>query len=281
MEVVWLLLDAGADPNVRDSDGIPILIKSIQLRAFGIFNALLFHDADVDATTNDGTTALIEAASSEQIFVMSLLERGALVNKKRNDSATALIEALRARKEENTILLVENGADLEARRQDGATALLICLEARNEELVMLLVGKGANPNVSCNGRTPLTLAADWGSEYIVNALLDCEADVNGRDADGYSALMQAAKNSNGDVALLLARRGADIEAKNIKRTTPLMFAAWSECLTDWLIKHGVKCEETSTNGDRASSIARSRKHRQIAEQLEEAIPTEEKKAMVS
>ena len=40
------------------------------------------------------------------------------------------------------------------------------------------------------------------------------ADVEARDADGWTALMRAAKNGDADVVLALLERGADVFARN-------------------------------------------------------------------
>ena len=39
-------------------------------------------------------------------------------------------------------------------------------------LVQLLLEYGANPNIVCNGQTPLSLAIVMGNENLVNLLLD-------------------------------------------------------------------------------------------------------------
>ena len=86
-ETVKLLIEAGADVNAKNNDGMTALIKASSTRYYELIEALIAAGADVNAKNNDGTTALIEALSagyscSEDIAKL-LVEAGADVNIKK------------------------------------------------------------------------------------------------------------------------------------------------------------------------------------------------------
>lgn len=59
----------------------------------------------------------------------------------------------------------------------------------------------------------LMKAASEGDAARVTALLDGGADVNARDENGMTALMQAVKGNHTDTVRVLLERGADVNAK--------------------------------------------------------------------
>ncbi|MCI0638504.1 MAG: ankyrin repeat domain-containing protein [Gemmataceae bacterium] len=75
----------------------------------------------------------------------------------------------------------------------------------NAEQVAHLLGQGASPHASRRGKRPvLCIAADQGNLRIMRLLLDHGADANAESTMGYSALREAAGNSDvGGVKMLL------------------------------------------------------------------------------
>ncbi len=59
----------------------------------------------------------------------------------------------------------------------------------------------------------LMKAASIGDTHRVTALLDGGADVNARDENGMTALMQAVKGNHTDTVRVLLARGADVNAR--------------------------------------------------------------------
>jgi uncharacterized protein len=91
------------------------------------------------------------------------------------------------------------------------------------------IAKGADVNAKdSNGATALIEAAYHdGDELLVQALLDKGADINAKMNNGSTALMCAAHRHNNEVVLLLLANGADVKAKNNNGTTALWFAVSS------------------------------------------------------
>jgi ankyrin repeat protein len=85
-EVVRLLVNAGADPNIADNKGMTPLIANA--RDLEIAQMLVAHGANVNARANDGFTPLLNAETAA--LTRFLLEHGADPFAKTNDGKTAL-----------------------------------------------------------------------------------------------------------------------------------------------------------------------------------------------
>lgn len=84
---------------------------------------------------------------------------------------------------------VETDIFLHGKNQAGNTTLIMAAAEANNEMPLLLLKRGADPNATNNeGRSPLMEASLWGRLESVKALLNCEADKNLRDHEGYCAL---------------------------------------------------------------------------------------------
>lgn len=77
-----------------------------------------------------------------------------------------------------------------------------------------------------NGMTALIQASSQGHTDIVRLLLERGAAVNARTKDGWSALMEAALYDFTDIFKLLVEHGADIHAITPTGWTVTEFAAW-------------------------------------------------------
>jgi hypothetical protein len=100
VERVARLLDAGADPNGRTTEGSTPLMVAAQLDRATLAAALLDAGADVNAQDKRGATALMYAAAERSIQVVTLLlKAGADPNIRTRDGRTVL-SASKSRKRE-------------------------------------------------------------------------------------------------------------------------------------------------------------------------------------
>ena len=76
-EIVHLLLEAGADPNVRQNGGFTALHAAAQNGDAAMARDLLGHGAEVDPATEDGLTALSIAEEQGHDEVVTLLRERA------------------------------------------------------------------------------------------------------------------------------------------------------------------------------------------------------------
>jgi len=161
------LLRAGAEVNASNSEGLTALIASTwnnrDRGAIEIATRLLANSANPNARTLQGRTALMEVAGSGNF--------------------------------EFATLLLANGADVNVRTSGGGTALQEAALNNHANIVRALLIKGAKPNDTNElGQTPLMMACNCSGPRqscperaeIVKLLIDAGANVNAKDAHGFS-----------------------------------------------------------------------------------------------
>jgi hypothetical protein len=109
-----------------------------------VVRALIDHGADVNVQADQGTTALMLAATRDEAdFVKLLLDAGAAVNAQDTLGRTALMVAGESSRLEvdKTRMLIAAGADVAIRDSEGRTAAERMRNSRNAELLALLEGR--------------------------------------------------------------------------------------------------------------------------------------------
>lgn len=113
---------------------------------------------------------------------------------------------------------LKTGADL---NQELSNAVL----AGDIKRVNWLLNKGADiDSRDAQGYTPLQTAARNRREEVISALLEKSASVNSADADGYVALHYAVLRNHGPSVTALAKGGADLDRRTPTGYTPLALA---------------------------------------------------------
>lgn len=123
-----LFLEHGADPNARAGDDeyyYSILHRIVSESSPAAVRVLLEAGADPDQTDSDGLTALHAAAaySEHSETIKLLLEHGASIEARTNRADTPLHYAASSRYPANLIMLLDAGADPAARDDQGQTPL--------------------------------------------------------------------------------------------------------------------------------------------------------------
>ena len=232
-EVVRGLLDHEADPNQANDEGATPLMRAA--RDFRKIRLLLASGAAVDAKSQNGRTALHIAArqtgTGQALEV--LLAGDADVNVKDARGVTPLMEASQTGDVRSMKVLLKHGAAINMQRKNGRTALMAAVRSRRAEAVWFLIDRGADVNsqagegVSSNSKdTALTMAAPRAVPGILRALLGADADIEARNAMGYTALMQAAYSDYVDAesVRVLLRAAADVSARGVDGETALSLA---------------------------------------------------------
>ena len=123
-------------------------------------------------------------------------------------------------------LLVERGAELDATDDQGRCALCYCAKADNSEALKLLLQQGVKLNGEhCCDNDPLSIACYHGSRKCVQALLDAGADIEHRDQQGRTPLYHAAAKGSIWVIELLLESGANVCSGSSHDNDPLYIAA--------------------------------------------------------
>jgi ankyrin repeat protein len=216
-DVASLLLDRGANPNIPDQSGMAALYALVdmhtlagmqgrptpklvdQIDTVGLLRKLIAKGADPNArlgrplfgrhhgsgdpVLGEGTTPLLRAAKAIDTELMAaLLDGGADAFAAKGDGLTALMLVAAGQVPRNLALspaaaservivaarlLLERGVDVNAFNRAGQTALHIAAERGSDVLVQFLADHGAEPDVrDRQGRTPLELASSGRKDQV-------------------------------------------------------------------------------------------------------------------
>ncbi len=200
LELVEMLLDEDADPNIRNDYGASPMSVASEHGDFAIMQALVEAGGDIESANSEGQTVLMAVARTGRTDTAGLLlDKGANVNARETwGGQTALMWAAAQQQPEMITLLIERGADVNGRGKDHDWPRWVTSEPRVKP-------------VDDGGYTPLLYAAREGCETCVAALLDGGADINMTDLWGQTPLLLATLNLHYDTANVLIERGADIK----------------------------------------------------------------------
>jgi ankyrin repeat protein len=234
VESARALLDAGADPNDAQPDGVSALVLAAHSGNGTVASLLLERGADPNAI-GGGYTALHAAIlRSDAPLVKALLARGADPNVRmikgtpmRRDTtdwnlpatligATPYLLAAKFLEPEILPVLVAGGADPHLTMPDGANA------------VMLAAGMGSSKTASRRGIETIDFGKVEPESRVGNtvaAVVAVEgADINATSQTGDTALHVAAALGHDSVVQFLVDHGASVAMRNKRGITPLVAA---------------------------------------------------------
>src|SRR5438094_626938 len=197
-------------------------------------------------------TSLFDAVESgDHAAAMRLVTtKGANVNATSADGSTAIMYAAANDDLELVRALIKAGADVKLKTQLGTSAITEAAIIGSAPIIDALLKAGADPNTkNPEGETPLMEVARSGKIEAARRLLDAGAAINAKEAWGeQSALMWAAAQSQAEMVKFLASRGADVNSRGVIRQwerkviaeprpkdlnkggfTPLLYAAREGC----------------------------------------------------
>jgi ankyrin len=260
-ELARLLLDRGADPDVKAADGQAPLHAAAYHGDADVAELLLAHGAEVDCRDAAGWAPLHRAAAVTDIdLARTLLDYGADPNAIGFAGVTPLYVAVERRGGTHMAeLLLERGADAQAPPGDNPTLLSVAADeaivrallakdtdpdqrdksgkawlhnpniGSKEPILVALLDAGADPNLPDNeGRTPLHVHARSGNLGVLQVLIQHGGAVAARDETGRTPLHDAAQGWAGpdpQVVRVLIEAGADVNARDMYGNTPLHLAA--------------------------------------------------------
>ena len=248
-EVVRALVNAGANVNLTDVDGVTALILAARADLTESIKLLLAKGAQVNAKDRWGNSPLTSAFDSHYYAhsdsthhpalstIKTLLTAGADIQTGNSVGIPVLMLAARTNSVEALKMLLEAGAQISATDQKGRTVLMYekWSYMPSVEVFRILIDAKADPNaVASDGRTPLMFATYGAPPEIIELLLErgAKASINARDNSGQTALMHAAYYWSSDLkpedqlrtvkALIAA--GADVNIKDNSGRTALAVA---------------------------------------------------------
>ncbi len=239
-DAVRILLEAGSDPNaVNTSKATPVMYGAYSLEKTRL---LVAKGGNVNAKSSDGSTPLWVAIGvpGNDATVRWLLEHGADAKYKRGDADDYLTRATATLEPDTLRLLIEKGADARYQHPSGFTALLRAVDSCDGGArAKILMGASAetdtpirdtpvvkNGPLEFAGATPLMDAAACGDPANTAALLAAGAQVNARDVRKMTPLMMAVAvdHANPAVVKMLIRAGAELNTPDRFGETALDWA---------------------------------------------------------
>ncbi len=238
-ETLRFLIDSGADVNSKNDFGATALLWAA--RDPEKAKLLIEHGADVSVQSKQGRTPLMMAALRDggSDIVALMLAKGAAVNVADSRGDTALSIAAETGDLETMRLLIAKGADVRSINRMGESTLIQASKSRRPEAARVLIEKSVDPNIAStwyasvlNGQiallkiVALDRAASFGPVEMVRDLLKAGANVNAQDVRKLTPLMYAvsAENQNPEIVQILIAAGADVNVRSATGETALDWA---------------------------------------------------------
>ncbi|KAH8987324.1 ankyrin repeat-containing domain protein [Lactarius akahatsu] len=241
-----LLLEHGADANIRTTDESTLLHHVALYGYFELARVLLDYGANVNTVNKHGTTPLHEVSRGEHDvgagrvgIVRLLLERGASVNASDKGHDTTLHLAAFWGRLEIAQVLLQCGANPNAKNKWGETPLHIMSRGKYDSqehgvgIARLLLEHGTDVHAQDeNHDTALHSAAYWGRLELAQVLLKCGATPNAKNKWGETPLhiLSRGKYDSQEhgvgIARLLLEHGTDVHARDEDHDTALHLAAY-------------------------------------------------------
>ncbi|MDE7265694.1 MAG: ankyrin repeat domain-containing protein, partial [Clostridia bacterium] len=226
-EIIALIVDAGADVNCTDKNGVtPLMLMAKNGKTDAALAYIKNPNVDISLKDNDNHAAIDYATASGLRELVKALSSDSEQAHTDAHGNTPLHQACWNGQVEVVRVLLEKSPDLEKLNDDGESPLILAVERCNLVIVELLLEKGAKADgARLDGVAPLHLAAQSGEQFIGKALIKAGANKNAKTADGKTPLILAAQGGRNDFTAMLIEAGADLNAVDNSRHSAMHYAS--------------------------------------------------------
>ena len=202
-----------------------------------------------------------------------LLAKGANVYDLNNLKQSALHFAAINGRAENVRLILDNQKNVwKLRDKKNNTAMAYACENGDQETIKAFLDSGVakmNTGQGPDRMPPLSWAAAYGRYELCEWLIENKARVLSKDKFGRTPLMMAVRNGHVRVASLLLQNGSEWDHTDSSQNSVLHYAAgfgWKECI-DLLVKHGANINAENMWKITPITIAMLKNHQNIVKEL--------------
>ena len=268
-DAVKCLIDFGYSLDVRNNDGMSALDKAVVFKHESVCELLANAGASINIKTKKFNRTPLHTAADLglQTAIKSLLTKGALVRMKDHKGFFPIHSAALNGHIDVVKLLIEHSPEQAGFRTKtygeksvlkGKTIFHIALYKKDYTLLEALLATKANPNVTdLYGRTPFFEAVSSGDAKAIQ-LLNCVAELNNHDKNGFTPLHVAVYNGYLEVVKLLCLNpSVNVNAQDKYGKTPLHLAALTGRYEIFLhlISHQADWRMITNRGDSLVRIA--------------------------
>merc|ERR1719233_2311066 len=274
-DMVSLLLEYGADPNIADQKGVAPLALASGGGHLDVVMVLVQCGADITGVDNAGVCALVTAAQQGELHVLEYLlaqDWGDQLGLEEAMQQALIASTLGSRYEVMEMLLDLPSTDIsKADTLTHLTPLCAAATVGNMKSVKILMKRQASIDMieSAHHQAPIHCAAKEGHYDLVFYFLAEGASNKQGDERGRTPLMLAAAAGHAGVVDLLVQHGAGLDDSDNEGITPLTHAIISgHCdITQCLLYQGANVNAVDCSGRSPLDIAVYQGHEDMVEVL--------------
>ena len=221
---VSILLEKGANPNSRNTNGETAIFNAIKSDSTSTIDLLIRKGAQKNARDYLGNTPLHACVRwDSKNSAMKLIQWKSDLDVQNLAGKTPLSQAARSGRIAMVTLLTENGANIDATDATGKTVLIDAIQSRNVDIVSYLVKNNASPHIQeMYGRNAFHEAASTGNEKIISIIQQTGANPLSRDTHGITPLAIALQGQ--DKKLIKAVLGKNPKLLDSDSNNPIHIA---------------------------------------------------------